>query len=80
MFVRNSSCGICSMYNGERSPDSSVTVPAGDVQSGLSACGYEGGMTMLPKVTAVDQSYTQGFCPDSALCRGTLFPELASEY
>ena len=59
---------MCGADSGAKSSDASVTVPAGDVQSGLYACGYEGsGMVMLPRVTAVDQTYTSGFCPDAAL-------------
>ena len=80
MYVVNSSCRICGSTNGAKCSDMSVTVPAGEVPSGLTACGYESGLVRLPKVTVTEQTYSEGFCPDTALCHGTLFPELVSEY
>ena len=74
MFI----CKSCRL-NGE-AEFSGGTVPAGEVTTGLSACGYEIAMTKLPKVIAVDQTYQAGFCPNCALGKGTMFPELVSEY
>ena len=55
-------------------------VPAGSVSSG-SACGMPGnGGCALATVYFPNQVYRAGFCPCEALSRGTLFPELVSEY
>lgn len=80
MYNGNSSCRICGSANGTRCSDMNVTVPAGDVPSGLSACGYESDMVRLPQIHFKSQNYSEGFCPDTAMCYGTLFPELVSEY
>lgn len=56
------------------------TVPAGDAANGLSGCGYEHAAARLPRLYAADQRYSSGFCPDCALQKGTLFPELVSVY
>ena len=53
-------------------------VPAGAVSSGNS-CGMSGGCA-LAAVYFPNQAYRAGFCPCEALSRGTLFPELVSEY
>ena len=55
-------------------------VSAGDVSVGLAVCGYEPKVTSLPKLKAVDQNYSAGLCPGCALEKGTMFPELISEY
>lgn len=58
----------------------SVTVPAGSVNGGLSVCGYDSPRERLPITYIVNQDYTEGFCPDTALAVGTLFPELTGIY
>ncbi|MBR4434989.1 MAG: spore coat associated protein CotJA [Clostridia bacterium] len=57
-----------------------ATVPAGDVGSGLGACGYERGFSRLPDTDIKPQTYREGLCPDAALTFGTMFPELVSVY
>ncbi len=57
-----------------------TTVTAGEVPVALAACGYEPSITRLPKLMAADQTYSAGLCPGSALEKGTMFPELVSEY
>ena len=57
-----------------------TTVSAGDVSVGLTICGYEPSVVRLPKLIAVDQNYTSGLCPNCAISKGTMFPELVSEY
>ena len=55
-------------------------VPAGTVAS-ENACGMTGGESCAPAtVYFPNQVYRAGFCPCEALSRGTLFPELVSEY
>jgi hypothetical protein len=39
-----------------------------------------GGGCALATVYFPNQTYRAGFCPCEALARGTLFPELVSEY
>ena len=56
------------------------TVEAGYVTNGLSVCGYETAKSRLPRLDPADQRYSSGFCPNCALDRGTMFPELVSEY
>ena len=58
----------------------SVTVPAGSVNGGLSVCGYDSPRERLPITHILNQEYTEGFCPDTALAVGTLFPELTGIY
>lgn len=57
-----------------------TTVPAGSVSGGLSVCGYETELNKLPNIHFEEQDYTEGFCPDTALAIGTLFPELVNIY
>ncbi len=71
-------CNSCRM-NGMAECEDDV-VSAGEVSSGLAACGYETATMRLPKLVALDQRYEAGFCPNCALEKGTLFPELVSEY
>ena len=71
-------CNSCRM-NGMADCEDEV-VPAGEVSSGLAACGYETVSLRLPKLVAVDQRYEAGFCPNCALEKGTFFPELVSVY
>ncbi|MBO4848129.1 MAG: hypothetical protein J5586_03150 [Clostridia bacterium] len=71
-------CNSCRL-NGLSDCDG-TTVPAGGVSAGLSACGYGTAQQLLPKLTAVDQIYSAGLCPDCALTKGTMFPELVREY
>ena len=59
---------------------SAVTVPAGSVSGGLSACRYELERSSLPDISFQDQNYSEGFCPDTALMLGTLYPELVHIY
>ncbi len=55
-------------------------VPAGTVSAGNS-CGTAGiGGCALATVYFPNQLYRAGYCPCEALSRGTLFPELVSEY
>ena len=56
------------------------TVPAGAVGA-QNPCGMPGtGGCPLATVYFPTQVYRAGFCPCEALARGTLFPELVSEY
>ncbi|MBO4562589.1 MAG: spore coat associated protein CotJA [Clostridia bacterium] len=71
-------CNSCRV-NGMAECDG-TTVPAGSASAGLSACGYITAAVRLPRLTAAEQDYTAGFCPECALAKGTMFPELASEY
>ena len=55
-------------------------VPAGTVAS-ANPCGMPGsGSCTLATVYFPTQVYRAGFCPCEALARGTLFPELVSDY
>ena len=54
-------------------------VPAGSVAS-MNGCGIPNGGCALSTVYFPNQMYRAGFCPCEALSRGTLFPELVSEY
>ncbi len=55
-------------------------VPAGTV-SAANPCGMAGDAGCAPAtVYFPTQVYRAGFCPCEALSRGTLFPELVSEY
>ena len=55
-------------------------VPAGTVSS-VNPCGMPGGGSCAPAtVYFPTQVYRAGFCPCEALARGTLFPELVSDY
>ena len=71
-------CASCRL-NG-RFDDSYTTVSAGEVAIDLAACGYEPSSTRLPRMYAADQNYSSGLCPGMALEKGTMFPELISEY
>ncbi len=76
MDVTTTACGCVSreMLN------DTVTVPAGSVNGGLSACGYEMQRDRLPDIHFRNQEYSEGFCPDTALMIGTLYPELVNVY
>lgn len=55
-------------------------VVAGNVgEDGCTAAGDVGGCALAMVYFPV-QEYRAGFCPGEALRRGTLFPELASDY
>lgn len=55
-------------------------VPAGAV-SATDLCGMPGNRgCALATVYFPNQTYRAGYCPCEALARGTLFPELVSEY
>lgn len=69
------SCGLCGMRD-----CSSAAVPAGEVAVNLAVCGYETAVQRLPKVIITEQTYSTGLCPNCALAKGTMFPELVSEY
>lgn len=71
-------CNVCRI-NGMNG-DSPVTLPAGDVSGQLGVCGYETARMSLPRLTAADQVYSSGYCPGTALERGTMFPELYNQY
>lgn len=70
----------CGTSKEERFLENAVTVPAGSVNNGLSVCGYENELSRLPHIHFVEQEYTEGFCPDTTLAVGTLFPELVNIY
>ena len=57
-----------------------TTVAAGEAAVELAVCGYETRAAGLPKILAADQNYRSGLCPGRALEKGTMFPELISEY
>lgn len=69
------SCSLCGPRDCQ-----STTVPAGEVAVSLAVCGYETALQRLPKVTVTEQVYSSGLCPNCALAKGTMFPELVSEY
>lgn len=73
--MHNYSCSLC----GPRDCQSSA-VPAGEVAVSLAVCGYETAMLPLPRVSMTEQIYSSGLCPNCALEKGTMFPELVSEY
>lgn len=79
MDNNNFSCSLCTV-NESFDPSAAVTVPAGTVSTGLSACGYPSEIDRLPRVYVQAQRYTEGFCPDTALAVGTMYPELVSIY
>lgn len=79
MGNNNLSCTLC-IGNESFDLSSVVTVPAGTVSSGLGACGYPNEINRLPRVHVEAQNYTEGFCPDTALAIGTMYPELVSIY
>lgn len=70
----------CGCQNNAVEEISSVTVPAGSVSGGLSVCGFDTDIGTLPKISFQNQDYTEGFCPNSALTYGTMFPELSDVY
>lgn len=70
-------CNSCRLSAAERD---CASVPAGEVAAGLGSCGFETPGQTLPRLTAADQVYSSGFCPGCALEKGTMFPELVSEY
>ena len=69
------SCSLCGPRDCQ-----ATTVPAGEVAVSLAVCGYETAVQRLPRLIAAEQSYSSGLCPSCALEKGTLFPELVSEY
>lgn len=75
--------GTCSFTNRVPAVDPTTVdnvVPAGTVQAG-NACGMPGEAgCALATVYFPSQDYRAGFCPCEALSRGTLFPELVSDY
>lgn len=73
-----SSCS-CGMTENELLRDM-TTVPAGTVSNGLAVCGYQNLLYKLPETIIRPQTYSEGFCPESALEVGTMFPELADVY
>lgn len=78
--VRNTlSCG-CGSSAEAMILENATTIPAGRVNGGLSVCGYENELNMLPQIHFTEQEYTEGFCPDMALAVGTFYPELVSIY
>ena len=73
--MHNMSCSLCGGGGCE-----SNTVPAGEVSVSLAVCGYRTELARLPYVTIAEQVYSSGLCPNCALDKGTLFPELISKY
>ena len=69
------SCSLCGPRDCQ-----STTVPAGEAAVNLAVCGWETTKKRLPRLTAAEQIYSSGLCPSCALEKGTLFPELVSEY
>ena len=55
-----------------------VTIPAGEVSSELAVCGFE--PQRLFGAYPAGGRYTAGLCPGVSLEKGTMFPELISEY
>ena len=79
-YIMTTAGGCGCGFPAGRDPRDSVTVPAGTVGTGLSACGIETELSKLPQTHIKPQSYREGFCPDEAIGTGTLFPELADSY
>ena len=73
--MHNFSCSLCGEHDCRGN-----TVPAGEVSVSLAVCGYEAARQRLPLMEFAEQVYSAGLCPDCALSKGTLFPELISEY
>lgn len=71
-------CSTCRL-DGKAECDFSA-VNAGEAAYGLSMCGYEPAAIKLPRLTAADQNYSAGLCPNCAISSGTMFPELIDEY
>lgn len=71
-------CDICRLDIGNEG--GMTTVSAGEAATELGACGYAAQSLRLPRIYAADQSYTVGLCPGLSLEKGTMFPELISEY
>lgn len=81
--VNANGCG-CALAVAVDGSTEAVTVQAGDACSGF--CGIlpvttaleavDAACVRLPQTVITEQVYTYGFCPDEALQRGTLFPEL----
>ena len=71
----NLSCALCGSGG-----CTGTTVAAGEVSVSLAACGYETAVQTLPRMTVAGQKYSSGLCPGCALSKGTMFPELVSEY
>ncbi len=76
--------GGCCFESGAPAVDPTAVenvIPAGGVAS-ANPCGMMTGGNGCPLATAYfpSQAYRAGFCPCEALSRGTLFPELVSEY
>ena len=69
------SCSLCGRHDCQTG-----AVPAGEVSSSLAVCGYETAIESLPRVFIAEQRYKSGLCPACASVKGTLFPELISEY
>lgn len=79
MTAVRASCS-CGIQRAPFDPQDQMTVPAGSVSGGLGVCGYPSELSRLPVTYIRGQEYREGFCPDTALEVGTLFPELADEY
>ncbi len=69
------SCSLCGRQGCQMN-----AVPAGEVAVSLAVCGYETAPVKLPKMVFAEQRYKTGLCPACAREKGTLFPELISEY
>lgn len=69
------SCSLCGPRDCQ-----ATTVPAGEAAVNLAVCGYETTLKRLPRLVAAEQIYSAGLCPACSLEKGTLFPELVSEY
>ncbi len=70
-------CNSCRLAMGG---DGFTTIAAGEVAVDLAVCGYETDSARLPQMRAADQNYSAGLCPGMSLEKGTMFPELISEY
>ncbi|MBR4657794.1 MAG: hypothetical protein IKP26_00875 [Clostridia bacterium] len=57
-----------------------TTLKAGEAAADMAACGYRTAYEKLPRAYFADQSYSAGLCPGIAPEKGTMFPELVSEY
>ncbi|MDD3400182.1 MAG: spore coat associated protein CotJA [Eubacteriales bacterium] len=56
------------------------TVAAGEVCTDNACPLYENGSCRLATIYFPSQTYRAGYCPGEALQKGTLFPELVSNY
>lgn len=71
MYLERSTCCIESTGTSIDPSGIKNTIGAGCVSNDYGSTGC-----MLAKIYFPSQSYIAGFCPEKALCNGTMFPEL----